>query len=330
MNQIYYANIKVKEGGDIAMRKRILFFTLIIIIIILIVGCNSNDSTENNEILTPEKFLDKYELETINSPTKFHVTIPKDWKVVLGEYPEGLYWGLANEYSKEVGLDLTKLKGENVEVYVYDLKDGLTGYGSQSEYTYPSKVTIFVKDNNTVGGLLNFNVNNIGPSVNKKTLEDITGLTFEKWVESEDYFSEYGKNDDLEKLSPTEVIDVFFDSINKGDKTRAISCLGPFSLLQSLTVNKDDNKLYNPNFSNNNSMVHNIVEGKPISYKLLDPVDLKELNEIGDREKIEIQVEMHIRWKDDSFNSPDYIQPRFALLTKYKNGWKLEGFGTGP
>lgn len=306
-----------------------IIFLLVILVVVVCIGLISDPFNKQN-LLTPKAFLEKWELDIINPPTKFSITIPKDWEVRLGEYPEGLYWGLANEFSKEVGLDLTSLKGENVEVYIYELKDGLPGYDEQSKYTYPSKVTILVKDNNTVGAWLNFNVNSIGPSVNKKSLEDITGLSFDKWVERENYFSDYGQNGDLEKLSPKEVIEVFFDSINKGDKTRAISCLGHYSLLQSLTTNKDNNKLYNPNFSNNNSMVYNIVEGRPISYKLLDPDDLSELQEIGDRKTIEFAMEMYIKWKDDIFNSPDYMETRFAILTKYKNGWKLEGFGTGP
>ncbi len=88
--------------------------------------------------------------------------------------------------------------------------------------------------------------------------------------------------------------------------------------------------MYNVEFGNNNSLVHNIVEAKALSYKLLDPESLKEIDKIGDRTKIELSVEMHLVWEDETFNTPNNNAIRFPIMVKYSNGWKIESFGTGP
>lgn len=291
---------------------------------------NTEVSSTQNKHLTPKAFIEEWKLDVNESPTKFDIVVPEDWRVELGSYPEGLYWGLANVFSKEIGLDLTKIKGKNVEVQVFELTDGLPGEGDNSKYVYPTNVILLVKDNNTVGAWLNFNVNNIGPSINKKSFNEITGLEIHEWINQEGYFSTSSGNDDLNNLSPIEVLDEFFEAINNGDKERALSCIGPYSQVKSLTMNKGNNVLYNAEFGYNNSMVHNIVEAKLLSYKLLDPESLEEINKIGDRTKIELVVKMHLVWENEEFNTPNNNTVRFPILIKYSNGWKIEGFGTGP
>ena len=287
-------------------------------------------SSVQNKHLTPKAFIEEWELDVNKSPIKFNTLVPEDWQVELGSYPEGLYWGLANVFSKDIGLDLTNIKGKNVEVQVYELTDGLPGEGDSSIYSYPTNVILLVTDNTTVGAWLNFNVNNIGPSINKKSFEEITGLEIHEWINQKGYFSTSSGNDDLNDLSPIEVLDEFFEAINNGNKEKALSFIGPYSQLQSLTMNKGNNVLYNSEFGNNNSMVYNIVEAKAHSYKLLDPESLEEIDKVGDRSKIELAVEMHLVWKNEEFNTPNNNTIRFPILVKYSNGWKIEGFGTGP
>lgn len=287
-------------------------------------------SSVPNKHLTPKAFIEEWELDVKESPTKFDILVPEDWHVELGSYPEGLYWGMANVFSKEIGLDLTKIKGKNVEVQVYELTDGLSGEGDNSNYSYPTNVILLVRDNNTVGAWLNFNVNTIGPSINKKSFKAITGLEIHEWINQNGYFSTSSDNDDLSDLSPIEVLDEFFAAINNGDKESALSFIGPYSQLESLTMNKGNNVLYNSEWGYNNSMVYNIVEAETLSYKLLDPESLEEIDKIGDRSKIELALEMHLVWRDEAFNSPNNQAVRFPILMKYSNGWKIESFGTGP
>ena len=301
-------------------------------IMILILGLTGCSQISDNSLLTEVDFLKRYELNVKENPTIIKVKVPSDWQVQLGAYPIGLYWGSANEYSKDVGLDLTSLKGKSVEAHIYELKDGLPGSGEQAKFSYPSNAILIVENRQVVGAWLAFNIQSIGPSVKKRTLDEVTGLSFEEWVKREQYFNTSGTNSDLASLSPTQVVDIFFDSINKGDKVRANACLTPQSLLESLTMNLEPGHLYNDGFSQNNSLVENIVKGKPIAYRrFLDPEKpAVEIQELGERKKIEIVVDLELEWRDPAFNTPEGKSTRFAVLKKFDNGWKLDGLGTGP
>lgn len=305
------------------------FSSLIIIFFLWLTGCSQ---MSNTKLSSEMDFLKRYELDVKENPIIIKVKVPSDWQVQLGEYPIGLFWGLANEYSKDVGLDLTSLKGKSVEAHVYELIAGLPGSGDQASYSYPSNAILIVENRQVVGAWLAFNTQSIGPSVKKRTLTEITGLNFEEWIKREHYFEISGTNDDLATLTPTQVIDTFFDSINKGDKIRAYACLSPQSLLESLTVNMEPGHLYNDGFSQINSMVDNIVKGKPIEYlRAYDPENhSEEIKDIGKRKKVGIVVNLEIEWKHPAFNTPDGKSTRFAILEKNDNGWKLDELGTGP
>ncbi len=286
------------------------------------------------QVRSVDAVLKKYDLKVEGEPVKLTVKVPADWKVPLGAYPEGLYWGLANEYSKDVGLDLTKLKGQTVEAWVYSLAGGLPGEGDQARFRYPSDVVVLLDQGKVAGAWVNFNRWGVGPSVRLRKLEDITGLTFEKWVEREGFFNDPGSNADLAKLNPAEVVAAFFEAINKGDKVRANACLSPRVMLNGLTVNLRPRVLYNPGFGENNSYTENILSGTLVSwrYYALDPsrgMVTGQNQPAGDSVGIEAQV--FIRWRDATFNSPSGgPETRFIGLTRTAYGWKIEGFGTGP
>ena len=305
------------------------FLSWIMIFILGLTGCSQSPNTSLSSELD---FIKRYELDVRENPAIITVKVPLDWQVQQGQYPIGLYWGLANEYSKDVGLDLTSLKGKSVEAHVYELMDGLPGSGTQASCNYPSNAILIVENGQVVGAWLAFNTQTIGPSVKKRTLSEITGLGFEEWVKHQHYFETSGTNADLASLSPTQMIDTFFDSINKGDKIRAYACLSPQSLLESLTVNLEPGHLYNDGFSQNNSLVDNIVKGKPIEYqRVYDPENHTiEIKDLGERKKVGIEVNLEIEWKHPAFNTLDGKSTRFAILDKYNNGWKLYELGTGP
>lgn len=281
--------------------------------------------------LSPEEFLKKYDLKVKPDPLMLKVKVPASWKVKSGDYPEGLYWNLANEFSMDAGLDITHLKGTAVEAWKYILADGLPGQGEQSKFTYDSDVILLVDSQKVVGAWLAFNRWTIGPSVNKRYLEDITGLGFSEWVEKKGLFSDMGINRDLVKLDPVGLLKAFFKAVTDGDKKRAYCCMDPQELLESLTVNKQVNCLYNPGFGQNNSMVENIVKAVPKSFNVADVMNhYKEISKVTDQKALEVTVTLNIQWRDDAFNTPEGDAIRFTNMRKYKTGWKLWGLGTGP
>lgn len=279
-----------------------------------------------------QEFLAKYSLRVEGPAETFQVRVPTSWTVPLGAYPEGLYWTLANVFSQDAGLDLTGLRGHTVDVHRYRLSEGLPGEGGNATYKYPSNLVLLAQNDRVVGAWLEFNVAWIGPSVKVRSLEDITGLAFEQWVEREGLFVNDVRNADLAELEPAEVIRDFFEAINAGDRERANACLSPREMLNALSVNRVPYALYNPGFDNNNSLVANIVRGRLLSSKPYDPGEWAPGAGAADGkpEMVHLAAELELKWCDGVFNTPDGKATRFFALSRTKLGWKIEGMGTGP
>lgn len=285
--------------------------------------------------LTPETFLSRYGLRVKGSPLQFPLKVPANWQVPLGAYPAGLYWGLANVFSQDVGLDLRPLKGQTVEIRRYPLTGGLPGQSPQSGFSYPSDVILVLQHQKVVGAWLSFNRTAIGPSVRKRTLQDITGLSFGEWIDRQGYFADVGNNGDMAKLGPGEVLQAFCAAINTGNETRANACMSPEYLLNALTVNMQGrDQLYNPDFTDNNSLVKDILQAKLISYKLYAGLSAmqnhQELKETGNLTRVLAEAIMEIKWRDAAFNTPNRRETRSVWLEKRANGWKMDGLATGP
>lgn len=311
---------------------RLLRIRIIILILttalLVITGCAKGSKSVAKTPYSPESFLKSYNIKVANNPEKFKIEVPESWDIKAGQYPAGLYWELANVFSKDAGLDLAPLKGHTVEIWRYSLTDGLPGQGDQSKFSYPSYAILLVENQKVRGAYLSFNQSEIGPSVKRHYIRDITGLTFEEWVQNENLLSDIGTNSDLSSLEPVDLLKAYFKAINDENKERAYACLSPVQMLSSLTMNPDKKQLYNSGFSTNNSMVENIISTNPISFKLMDPDTFKEIQKIENRTRVEVAVTADIKWRDNASSGSREI--RFAILTKYKNGWKLEGLGTGP
>lgn len=277
-----------------------------------------------------DSFLKTANLKIQGNAERFKVKVPEKWNVISGEYPEGLYWSLANVFSKDASLDLTRLKGKTVDVWRYSLADGLPGQKEQSNFRYPPKAVLLVENEKVVGAWLSFNTAMIGPSIKRHYLEDITGLTFRAWLEKEGLFTSKEKNRDLTMLQPVEVLKEFFKAINNGNKERAYACLDPSEMLNSLTMNLSGEQLYHPKFGESNSFVENIIKAEPVDFKLMDSNDFTKVESIGNRTEVEVAISMNIKWRDNAFNTPGQNQIRFTIMKKYKDGWKLQGLGTGP
>lgn len=300
----------------------------VVLLIVITAGCSDNDKVGAAQ--SPEQFIQANRLSVEGTYESFQVDVPQDWQIKLGDYPVGLYWELANEYSKDAGLDLTGLKGKTVQAQRYALIEGLPGEGDNSSHKYPSNLVLLVEEGKTAGAWLEFNVASIGPSVNKKILEQIAGMSYEEWVTKKALFSNAGENSDLASLQPTEVLDAFFKAVSSGNPTRARACLGPWALLQSLTANREEKQLYNPGFKELNAVSESMEKAVPLAYKLMGTGDgLQELKEVGDRRDLIVEVQLAAKWKHPGFNSADGKETRFANLQKTAAGWKLESLGTG-
>lgn len=352
-------------------------FLYILLISFLLVACmndngkvkdikntNKEDkSLSNEEILkdymTLEEFYKHYDIQLSKEKNIYDIKIPEDWKVNIEDFPIGLYFEIANVFSKDIGLDLSLFKGQDVKVIVQRLKEGFereysidyvkdesvkdekkeseskeksSHFEDETEiFKYTTNIVLFEKDAKIIGGLYNFNTNDLGPSINKKTFNQITKEDVYKYMDSKKIINIKKENEDLINMSPEQVIDEFFKAVNKKDKKRANACLGYEHLLSSLTMNKDIMKAFNFDYSFNNSYVENIVQGEIIKTRVIYPEKAEKSQDLKkDIKKIILSTDMKIRWKDDAFNSfPDYEESRFVVMKKYDTGWKIEEFNTG-
>ena len=282
-------------------------------------------------------FLENYGLKTTETIGQFKVDVPNDWNVRYGDYPEGLYWNLANVFSKEMGLDLNVLKGKTVDATVYRLEEGLSvvaqGQDQEAAFKYPSNVVILREGDAIKGAWLTFNTSSIGPSLELDHLEAITGQTFDQWVWSEGLFvmtTSY-------LPSPDATIHAYFDAIQAGDKQKANACMTPSSFLDSLTTNLDYSKqLYHENFNANNCMAENIVRASEVEIvSYYEPMSIKPIennqtyfNAMPFGTRIGVEIALNLEWKEPAFNA-EGVDTRFAVLEKTPFGWKIEGLGTG-
>lgn len=302
-------------------------------------GPNYKDYVVRGETVTKASlvsdaiFLENYGLSASETIGQFDVSVPKDWNVTYGDYPEGLYWSLANVFSSDIGLDLNALKGKTVAATVYRLSDGLKARDRVSNFRYPSNVVILREGGQIKGAWLNFNTSAIGPSLRMHDLEAITGKPFESWVWDESVFvltTSY-------RPSPDATIQNFFAAIQSGDKSGANTCLRPSSFLSSLTTNLDFSKrLYHKGFNTDNSLVENIVSATDV--EIIDYFDNQTFKPIENNQayfdamplgtRIEVEISLNLDWRENMFNTVGK-DTRFAVLEKTPYGWKLDGLATG-
>jgi hypothetical protein len=273
----------------------------------------------------PVDFLADYGVAVTPQPEVFKVTVPASWAVPLGAFPEGLYWGMAAELSRDAGLDITPLKGKEVEVYRYHYMDQQPGQWEGIVHV-PSSAVVLRSGGKVAGAWLAFGEWQVGPSLKRRSLEQITGLPFDQWVEREGYFKDAGPNANLATLGPGEVLAAFLDAVSRGDKRRANACLAPAALRDALTLNLPPGRLYT-----NTTLADSIIKGRLLSYELVEPESpWAEITELGDRTRVELAARVEIYWRMHEFNTPGGETTRFALMEKGPFGWKLRSLGTGP
>lgn len=89
---------------------------VLVLVAVLAAGMLAGGGCAGRDHEAVEKFLAAHGLEPGGEPRVFEVVVPASWEVEYGEYPEGLYWALADEFSRDAGLDLEAVRGERVKV----------------------------------------------------------------------------------------------------------------------------------------------------------------------------------------------------------------------
>ena len=286
-------------------------------------------------LISDDALLDKYGYKSAAELGSFEVKVPMNWNVLHGDYPEGLYWHIADVLSSDIGLSLQPLKGKTVTATVYNLETEIPDRDTYSSFKRPVNAVILRSKGLVVGSWLMYNTMLIGPSMNQLYLEDIVNKDFDHWVEETGIIvipTSYAP-------MPRDAIHIFFSAIDSGEKKRAITQLSPVALLNALTVNHDPaTQLYHTGFNEDNSSIENIISAKNVEIvRFYEPMSLKDImseeaifDEMPIGGRISAEINLEIRWRDPAFNASNDLSTLFVGLRKTTYGWKLDGFGTGP
>lgn len=244
--------------------------------------------------------------------------LPENLKHKAGEYPDKIYWAYNNELSKQIGLDFTDYLGKSIVAEIYRLREPLP------EFMKPRR--------NARGVVLKYNGKIIGAyidagrhntfacSLDRKSLEDITGKNWDKWIVNYiDYKDELEIR--LSKMEPQEIIKEYYEALDRQDIKMVWACMTRKNLCQELSCNMNNRYLFNK------------YETKPdYNIKSAKLLNIKKLKNFDDEPNmIEYQVEVDFDFIEP-VTSDDGIGQRFILMKKEtdKSGWRIDGIGTGP
>jgi len=277
---------------------------------------NNPDTNVEEQVL---QLFDRYNWTVDYKINALKETLPDDLKHKAGEYPVKLYWAYNSELSKEIGLDFTAYLGEEVTAEIYRLREPLPEF---LEPRRNARGVVIKRHGRIIGAFIDAGRHSsFACSLNRKSLEEITGRQWNEWVA--DYID---FEDELEvKLSqmrPEDIIREYFKALDRHDTKTVWACTTRKNLLQLLSANMDNNYLFNRD--SDRTIDYNIR-----SVKLLDIKELEGLsNEPG---VLEYRVDAYFDFKK-AITSDDGVWPRFVVLKKETemSGWRIDGIGTGP
>lgn len=243
--------------------------------------------------------------------------------------PSDYYFAYNNELSKGIGLDMSKYpKGYHVDIDIYRVHE------SMPEEFYPIQNCrgIVVKNNGKIIGAFisagrhrTFNA----CSLKGNSFEKVTGKTVDEWLSDK----LKADNDDkrLSKLDPEKVIEEYFKALDNMDYHAAQACISKKTLLDYLTANMPNNKLYNEEVSlplidspmpGNND---NLISAKLIK---LEPLADEPFIEKTDKNVKYFMVTVDLQYRElVTIGNGEQSWNCRMVFESPQTGWKIESFG---
>ncbi|KLU64137.1 hypothetical protein DEAC_c39520 [Desulfosporosinus acididurans] len=277
------------------------------------------DTNIDNQI---EQLFGKYNWTVDYRVNTIDETLPANLKHEAGEYPVKIYWAYNNELSKNIGLDYSKYLGEKVKADIYRLRELLPDY---MKPRMDARGIVLKYDNKIVGAYIDAGRHNcFACSLDRKSLNDITGKDWDNWISDYiDYNNELELK--LSKMKPEDIIKQYYDALDSHDQKMQFSCLTRQNLCHYLSVNMDNNLLFNKGFNNA------YADGEQ-NVKSAKFINLQEVSGLGNPEgTVEYAVTIYFKFKQE-ITSNSGKQTRFIILKKEtaKSGWRIDSEGTGP
>jgi hypothetical protein len=240
-----------------------------------------------------------------------------------GDFPDIIYWAYNNEFSKELGLDITSALGSEVNVRLYKILEFMPDFMRPRRET--GRVVIVRKNGELMGSWIDAGRHyGFACSLNGKSFSEVTGQTWDEWIQA------YIDMDDilegeLSLLSPEQIIHTYYEAIDTQDYRRAYACLSRYNLTTYLFSNMDNRYLYN--FGYETAIDDGF--GNMKSAKVINIEQMEHLENDEDVRIYAVLVDIDVK---QPITHDSGEQHRFIRLTQEtpENGWRIEACGTGP
>lgn len=237
-----------------------------------------------------------------------------------GDFPEVIYWARSSELSGDVGLDLSSHLGKTVEARLYKVAERLPEkMGANRDF---GRAVVVRAEGRIVGAWLDHGSRS--QSLKGRTLEDVTGKSFDDWVTSL-----IDPTDPMEqrlsKMSPEEIIETYFSSIDRKDYTMAHACESRSRLMGYLTSNSGlgCRCLYSEGFLDESG----VDLGNYISVKVLQVTRADGQGAyVADGSGVKYQVRLEQQRKIPYGSDACFIVMRQETPA---TGWRIHSSGTG-
>jgi len=255
----------------------------------------------------------------------FKEKLPENLYHYPGEFPINLYWAYNNCLNLHIGFDLRPYLGKEVEVSLYKVAENLPGFMEPRRGAGRAVVIRYNED--IIGAWLDAGRHDaFACSLKGSSLEDITGLAWEEWVE-EVINPSHPLEVKLAGLSPEGIIARYYSAVDRGDLEKAYACCSRRLMRSVLFSNMDNRYLYNDSFAS----------GMDISnYRKAELLDIEPIPEPkegvpGFPEKRQFLVNVYLEVKREITHGSG-PQTRFVNLVREtpETGWRIDSIGTGP
>ncbi len=243
--------------------------------------------------------------------------LPSNLKHKAGEYPYKIYWAYNNELSKAIGLDMSEYLDKEVIVDIYRLRETLPDFMQNRS---GARGIIVRHEDKIIGAFIDAGRHSsFACSLDRKSLENITKKPWDQWILS--YMDEQDELENrLSKLTAEDIINEYIKALNEKNSSLAMACLSRDNIVRYLSMNMDNNDLYNRNedIETNNIKSAKLVKMEKIKASI-DKNDVMEYNVIISMEFVKVIIE------DDG----DVF--RIIKLKKEgpKGAWKIYSMATG-
>lgn len=233
------------------------------------------------------------------------------------ESPAGMYWAVANEYGKALGLDLDSHSGQNVTVYqlLLDEPAPVENPYAPGDTSRAGLLAILVCQDEDILGAWLGNIR-VGQSLNRKSFEEVTGMPIVSWLDEK----RYGGNPLLK--DPEGVIEAFFATTSERNHASTTLVSSDF-MLDWMLRNLDEGVLYHSEFRPFDEYTAEFVKAT----KYEDP----SYPSHSDSVTYLVSFNLHLP-KDSGLAYDDGAISRFFWLTRTRDGkgWRIRLISTGP